>query len=54
MKFSDLTSLFPYKKVESDVRIKSTHTTKSLDQMYLYEYLPIDKNDVVLGKGIDK
>lgn len=47
VKISDFTTLFPYSKVESDVRIKSTHKTKSLDQIYLYEYLPIDKNDVV-------
>eukprot|EP00350_Pseudokeronopsis_sp_OXSARD2_P006245 CAMPEP_0170548190 /NCGR_PEP_ID=MMETSP0211-20121228/6523_1 /TAXON_ID=311385 /ORGANISM="Pseudokeronopsis sp., Strain OXSARD2" /LENGTH=101 /DNA_ID=CAMNT_0010853603 /DNA_START=616 /DNA_END=921 /DNA_ORIENTATION=- len=54
VKLSDFSSLFPFSKVESDIVFKTTHQTRSLDQIYLSEFLPLDKLDVVNGRGSDK
>jgi len=40
--------------IHSDLRIKSSLSKKKPSEVYLYEYLPLDKDDVVEGKGIDK
>lgn len=40
-RMSDFPSLFPYDKLQSDLKIKSTHKTKSLNEIYLHEYIPV-------------
>ena len=50
----DFKRLFNYDKISSTLDIKSTHPVKKLDQIFLYEYFPLDKEDVTGGKGIDR
>ena len=45
--------MFPFSKLDSDLRIKNNFK-KTPEQMYLHEFIPIDKEDVIGGKGIDK
>ncbi len=40
MKLSDFPRLFPFGKIASDLRVKSTHS-RPLDKIYLDEYLPL-------------
>lgn len=40
MRLSDISALFPFDKIQSDLRIKSTHKSKTLDQIYLHDYIP--------------
>ncbi|CDW73443.1 gpi8p [Stylonychia lemnae] len=54
VKISDFLNLFPYSKLDSDLQIKNTFKNKSPDQMFLYEFLPIDKEDVLGGQDLDK
>lgn len=51
---ADFMTLFPESLIEADIDIKNTHVFKKNDQIYLHEYLPLDKNDVLFGKGADK
>mmetsp|Transcript_11616 Transcript_11616/g.8486 ORF Transcript_11616/g.8486 Transcript_11616/m.8486 type:complete len:119 (+) Transcript_11616:615-971(+) len=54
VRVADFLTLFPYSKIESDLRIKSTHTSRKIEDIFLYEYIPVDKADVLQGKGIDR
>jgi hypothetical protein len=56
VRIQDFLLLFPHSKIESDLRIKSTYPRgkRNPETIYLHEYLPIDKEDVIGGKGIDK
>lgn len=40
VRLSDISALFPFDKIQSDLRIKSTHKSKTLDQIYLHDYIP--------------
>ncbi len=46
VRLSDFEALFPYEKIQSDLRIKSTHKTKNLSQIYLHEYIPMQPIDM--------
>eukprot|EP00347_Sterkiella_histriomuscorum_P003366 403364570 len=54
VRISDFPSLFPSSKLDSTLEIKNTYKVKTADQVYLHEYIPIDREDVIGGKGIDK
>ena len=56
VRIQDFLTLFPFSKIDSDLRIKSTYRSgsKGPESIYLHEYLPIDKEDVTGGRGIDK
>ena len=41
VKIADFLTLFPYSKLDSDLSFKNTHESKSPEQIYLYEYMPI-------------
>ncbi|TNV76607.1 hypothetical protein FGO68_gene15958 [Halteria grandinella] len=41
VKLSEFPTLFTFEKLQSDLRIKSTHKTRTLDQIYLNEYIPL-------------
>ena len=53
VKIADFLTLFPYSKLDSDLSFKNTHESKSPEQIYLYEYMPIGQQEIVKGKGID-
>lgn len=53
VKISDFITLFPYAKLQSDLKLKNTHEKKSADQVYLFEYMPISSQEVLYGKGMD-
>lgn len=47
VRISDFHGMFPFSKIDSDLRVKNTFRGKTPEQVYLYEYLPIDKEDVI-------
>jgi len=51
---ADFKKLFSYDKISSTLDVKSTHPVKSLDQVFLADYFPLDKDEVTGGKGIDR
>ena len=42
-RLSDFPDLFNYKKISSNLEIKNTHKTRKPEDVYLQEYLPINK-----------
>ena len=48
-KLSDFLSLFDFKKIGSDLRIKHTSEKRTPDDLLLYEYLPLPGSKVDTG-----
>jgi hypothetical protein len=41
VRISDFPKMFPFDKLDSDLRIKSTHATRKNEEILLNEYLPM-------------
>jgi hypothetical protein len=41
VRISDFPKMFPFEKLDSDLRIKSTHAKRKNEEIFLNEYLPM-------------
>jgi len=53
-KLGEFAKQFPASDIVSHIYWKNTHPTRKLDDVALREFIPISKDHVINGKGIDE